>query len=105
MLDAKVLLITEGGVGRPIDEIMLNKALFHESGVELIGVIINKVDPKKYDKLNYIIRLGLKQKGIDVFGVIPEEQNLKGFQIGKLIEEHVEINRLFSSLFETTPGK
>ena len=44
-LDTKVVLVCDGGVGRPIDEIMLNKALFDREGVELLGVIVNKVHP------------------------------------------------------------
>ncbi|TAN61886.1 hypothetical protein EPN16_02620, partial [bacterium] len=48
-LGAKVILVSSGGVGRPIDEIMLNKALFDKEGVELIGVIINKVKQDKFD--------------------------------------------------------
>ena len=32
MLDAPAVIVSEGGVGRPIDEIVLNKALFERSG-------------------------------------------------------------------------
>ena len=50
-LGAKVVLVSSGGIGRPIDEIMLNKALFEKEGVSLAGVIINKVLPDKFDKV------------------------------------------------------
>ena len=36
LLSAKTVIIASGGIGRPIDEIMLNKALFDKEGVELI---------------------------------------------------------------------
>ena len=33
MLDAPVIIVSEGGIGRPIDEIVLNGALFAAHGV------------------------------------------------------------------------
>ena len=47
LLGAKVILVSPGGIGRPIDEIALNKALFDQAGVEIVGAILNKVDPDK----------------------------------------------------------
>src|SRR6266853_4164449 len=49
LLNSKAILITEGGIGRPIDEVALNRAIFMEEGVELLGVILNKVLPEKLD--------------------------------------------------------
>src|SRR5258706_16115245 len=43
ILGAKVIIVTQGGIGRPIDEVSLNQALFEKEGVEIIGVILNKV--------------------------------------------------------------
>src|SRR5512147_2225139 len=51
VLGAKVIIVTSGGIGRPIDEVSLNQALFEKEGVEIIGVIINKVLD---DKIDYI---------------------------------------------------
>jgi len=70
-LNAKVILVSLGGVGRSIDEIMLNKAVFDSMGVELAGVIINKIRDDKYEKVNRLIRDGLSRQGIKVFGSIP----------------------------------
>src|ERR1051325_9613544 len=36
ILKSKVLLVTLGGIGRPIDEVAMNKALFDAMGVEVI---------------------------------------------------------------------
>src|SRR5205823_13767637 len=49
ILGAKVIIVTSGGIGRPIDEVSLNRALFEREGVEIIGVIINKVIGSKID--------------------------------------------------------
>lgn len=94
MLGAKVLLITGGGVGRPIDEIMLNKALFEKEGVELVGVIVNKVIPKKYDKINKLVRMGFQKKGIDVHGVVKYNELLSRPTIGEILEEVKDIKLL-----------
>ena len=71
MLGSKVILVSPGGIGNPIDEIMLNKALFDQMGVGIAGVIVNKVRPEKYDKVNKYVRKGLKRQDIPVLGVIP----------------------------------
>lgn len=87
LLDAKVILVTAGGIGKPMDEIELNMALFEKEGVDVIGVIINKVLASKYKKVKDILKLGLKRKGIDVLGVIPYTPNLSDPTIQNIIEE------------------
>jgi BioD-like phosphotransacetylase family protein len=87
LLDAKVILIAAGGIGKPIDEIVLNMALFEKEGVEVIGVIVNKVLPSKYKKIRKIVQLGLKRKGIDVLGVIPYTPLLSMPLIQHILEE------------------
>ncbi len=73
LLGSKVIIICGGGIGKSIDEIMLNKALFDLKGVEILGVIVNKVLPEKYDKISKILKKGLEAKGIKLLGVIPSE--------------------------------
>ncbi|MFH1655836.1 MAG: AAA family ATPase [Candidatus Omnitrophota bacterium] len=87
LLGSKVILISSGGVGRPIDEIMLNKALFEKEGVELLGVIVNKVLPQKYDKINHYVRKGLSRKGVEVLGVVPYYPMLTAPSIAQILEE------------------
>ncbi|MFP4473478.1 MAG: phosphotransacetylase family protein [Candidatus Omnitrophota bacterium] len=71
MLGSKVIIVSEGGIGRSIDEIMLNKALFDNKGVEVLGVIINKVLPEKYERIKQVLSKGLAHKDIPLLGVIP----------------------------------
>ncbi len=87
MLDSKVVLIASGGVGRPIDEILLNAALFEKKGVKVAGVIINKVMEEKYNKVNELVRTGLKRKGIKVVGVMPYQKMLSSPTVGEISEE------------------
>jgi hypothetical protein len=87
LLGSKVIIISSGGIGRPIDEIMLNKALFEQEGVKIIGVIINKVKQEKYKQVNRIVRLGLKKKGLKVLGVIPYLDILSRPTVRQIVEE------------------
>src|ERR1700691_4195077 len=75
-LGAKVIIISQGGIGKPIDEVTLNQALFEKEGVEIIGVIINKVLEDKIDYITEFARRGLKRKGLDLLGVIPHRDIL-----------------------------
>src|SRR5580693_3764515 len=62
-LGAKVIIISQGGIGKPIDEVTLNQALFEKEGVEIIGVILNKVIRSKIEFVTEFARRGLKRKG------------------------------------------
>jgi BioD-like phosphotransacetylase family protein len=97
-LKSKVILISSGGIGKPIDEILLNKALFDQEGVEIIGVIVNKVLPEKYKKVNELVRKGLARKGLKVLGVIPYEKDLTKPMIGQ-IQEELKANVIYGSTF------
>src|ERR1700758_1297900 len=66
LLGAKVIIVSQGGIGKPIDEISLNQALFEKEGVEIIGVILNKVLGEKVDYVSDFARRGLKRKGLDL---------------------------------------
>ncbi|MFH1782375.1 MAG: AAA family ATPase [Candidatus Omnitrophota bacterium] len=87
LLGAKVVLIAAGGIGKPIDEIELNMALFEKEGVEVIGIIINKVKLEKYQKVKRIVNMGLKSRGLDLLGVIPYRASLSMPIIQHILEE------------------
>ena len=87
LLGAKVVIVTCGGIGRPIDEVMLNRAKFDAQGVDIIGVIVNKVLKEKYSKINRFIRMGFPRKNIDVLGVIPFEEVLSNPTVSELLED------------------
>ena len=87
LLGAKVVMVTCGGVGRPIDEVMLNYASFEKQGVEVLGVIVNKVIEKKYDKIARLIKAGFARKNIEVLGIIPFEELLSSPTVSELLED------------------
>ena len=86
LLDSKVLLVTCGGIGKPIDEIALNKAVFDQEGVEIVGVVLNKVLSKKRDYIADFARRGLARLGIDFLGAIPDEQVLADPELTQICE-------------------
>jgi BioD-like phosphotransacetylase family protein len=87
ILGAKVIIVTQGGIGKPIDEVSLNQALFEKEGVEIIGVILNKVLGEKVDYVADFARRGLKRKGLDLLGVLPYEQTLCNPSLDSIREE------------------
>ncbi len=87
VLGAKVIIVTSGGIGRPIDEVTLNQALFEKEGVEVIGVIINKVLSEKVDYITEFATKGLKRKGLELLGVVPLQPMLANPTIDLVLEE------------------
>ncbi|HAV63923.1 MAG TPA: hypothetical protein DCY13_16350 [Verrucomicrobiales bacterium] len=71
ILGAKVVIVTRGGIGKPIDEVALNQALFEKEGVEIAGVIVNKVIPEKIEFIRDFARRGLERRGLRLLGVLP----------------------------------
>jgi BioD-like phosphotransacetylase family protein len=76
LLKSKVIIVSRAGIGRPIDEISLNLALFEKQGVEVIGAIINKVNPDKMAMLKEYATLGLAKLGLPLLGMIPMHTEL-----------------------------
>ncbi len=87
ILEAKVIIVSQGGIGKPIDEVALNQALFEKEGVEIIGVILNKVLQAKVDYVTDFARRGLKRKGLDLLGVIPHQSILSSPTLNLIREE------------------
>ena len=85
-LGAKVIIVSSGGIGRPIDEIAMNHALFKEHGVEVIGAILNKVLPEQMDYIRKYGGLGLKRLGIELLGVIPVVKELTAPNMSQILE-------------------
>ena len=87
ILGCKVIIVTQGGIGKPIDEVCLNRALFEKEGVEIIGVIINKVLEEKIPEITQFVRRGLRRKDLELLGVLPHEQILCNPTVDLIREE------------------
>ena len=71
LLNAKAVIITLGGIGRPIDEVAVNRSLFEREGVEVVGVVVNKVLPEKLEQTRYYLSKSFARSGLKLLGVIP----------------------------------
>lgn len=96
ILEAKVVIVSQGGIGKPIDEVSLNQALFEKEGVEIIGVILNKVLPEKVESIRDFASRGLKRKGLELLGVIPHQPILSKPSV-ELVQEELDAELLNSS--------
>lgn len=87
ILNAKVIIVASGGIGRPIDEIALNQALFEKAGADIIGVIINKVQTDKIDFIKHYCGEALNKMNLKLLGVIPENTKLSEPSLSQIIHE------------------
>lgn len=87
LLRAKVVIVTSGGIGRPVDEIALNKALFDREGVEVVGAILNKVEPDRLDTIADYAGRGLARLGVPLLGVLPMQERLGEPNLSQVVEE------------------
>jgi phosphate acetyltransferase len=85
-LGGGVILVTGGGIGRPIDEIMLNRCLFAAHGVPVIGVIINRAIPEKLEMIRDYAGRGLARLGVDLLGVIPHQARLSNPTVRQVVD-------------------
>lgn len=86
ILDAEVIIVASGGIGKPLDEIALSLALFRAHGVKIKGVIQNKVMPDKYDKVTEAVSKGLENMGTTLLGAMPYEPMLTKYTIAQIAE-------------------
>jgi BioD-like phosphotransacetylase family protein len=86
MLGAPAVIISEGGVGRPIDEIVLNASLFAAHGVPVAGAIVNKVDLEAQPGIGKVLERGLALHGIPLLGMLPVRPILSNPTLGMVLE-------------------
>lgn len=77
LLHAKMVLVANGGLGNAYDELELNRNLCETHGVEIAGVIINKVKPEKFEQTKYYMTQLLEQRwNVPLLGLMPDRQFL-----------------------------
>jgi len=85
-LGAPAIIVSEGGVGRPIDEIVLNAALFEQHGVPVAGAIVNKVDVKAQPGMEQVLSRGLAPYDIPLLGILPVHPMLSNPTLEMILE-------------------
>lgn len=91
LLGLNVILIGSGGLGSTFDALALNKSLCDQYGIEINGVILNRVLDEKRDMVNAYMQKALTQWNIPLLGSIPYDPFLS----------HPSIQD-FEVLFDTT---
>src|SRR5207247_8735588 len=71
MLGTPAIIVSEGGVGRPIDEIVLNASLFAAHGVAVAGAIVNKVQPDAQPGIARTLERGSARAGVPLVALLP----------------------------------
>lgn len=87
LLNSRVVIVSQGGVGRPVDEIAMNQALFEKFGVEVVGVVLNKVIPSKIEELRPYAEKGLARLGLRLLGIVPLHQDLRRPTLSQICRE------------------
>jgi len=87
LLDSAPVIVTGGGLGRPIDEFALNRTQFDAEGRCVIGVIANKFLPAKVDELEPLLGQWLAEHRARLFGVIPYAPMLTELTMQQVVAE------------------
>jgi phosphate acetyltransferase len=106
MLGTPAVIVSEGGVGRPIDEIVLNASHFAAHGVPVAGAIVNKVRLDEQPGIVRTLELGLGRHGIPLLGVLPYRPILSNPSLGmvlagvggEVIHEGPDLDRVLSGV-------
>ena len=95
MVGACVIMVVEGGIGNTVDRMNMSLALFREQQVPIIGVIVNKVEEDKLDKIKYYLGKALRNKGLIMLGAMPYDKTL-GYPIMRSIEEAIDGSTMYN---------
>jgi BioD-like phosphotransacetylase family protein len=85
-LGAPAIIVSEGGVGRPIDEIVLNAALVSRHGVPVAGALVNKVDVVAQPGIQQVLERGLAPYDIPLLGILPVRPLLSNPTLEMILE-------------------
>jgi BioD-like phosphotransacetylase family protein len=85
-LGAPAIIVSEGGVGRPIDEIVLNASLFASHGVHVAGAIVNKVEVAAQPGIQKVLERGLAPYDIPLLGILPVRPILSNPTLEMILE-------------------
>ncbi len=87
ILEAGALIVSSGGLGKPIDEYSLNRAMFDQEGCRMLGMVANKFLPDKMDKLGPLLAGWLERHDSHLMGVIPYEPVLSRLTMRQIAAE------------------
>ena len=71
LFNLDVILITDAGIGSTVDQVLMQKALLDQHGVNILGVVVNKVVEEKKEKVMKYLKKALSEYNIPILGTIP----------------------------------
>jgi hypothetical protein len=87
MLNARVVIVASGGVGQPTDEVILNTSYYQRAGVQVLGVVVNKVYPHEFDRIDSFMSPLLESMKLKLLGAIPHDPDLARPTLRNLLDE------------------
>ena len=87
ILGAGPLIVTGGGLGQPLDEFCLNRAMFDREGCPLLGMVANKFLHDKMSKLGPLLEGWLGRHDSRLIGMIPYEPLLTRLTMRQIASE------------------
>ncbi len=86
-LECQVIIVTSGGIGRPIDDFSLNSRCFEAEGVPVLGIISNKVQESKLEYVSKPLRVWFERRQLRLLGIIPYLPMLAEITLGQIARE------------------
>ena len=86
-IGARCLLVVGAGIGRTIDETILCSTYIKSCGADVMGVAISKAWPAKYERISTALKQSLPKRGIDIFGIVPFQQELASPTVEQVFAE------------------
>lgn len=87
LLGSRAIIVTGGGIGRPLDEFELNRALFEERNVPVLGMISNKIRAQRLVEFSGLLPTWLGRQGYALLGLLPYEPVLSEITLSQIVEE------------------
>ncbi len=87
LLGCTAIVVSGGGIGRPIDEFELSRSVFEEKNVPILGMICNKVYPEKMTKIESPLRLWLQKHGFKLLGLFPYEPVMSELSMAQIADD------------------
>lgn len=98
-LNAKVLLVANGGLGSSFDELELNRLAYQHYNVDIIGVVLNKCRPDKIPMLkDYFQRVLEDRWKVPLLGVIPQQPFLTQSTL-KDLKKHLNAEQVAGEMY------
>lgn len=70
LLNSPVILLVEGGIGKTVDLSALHLEYFRQKGCQILGVIINRVEPGTWKKIGPPLERNFSRLGINILGYV-----------------------------------